>query len=104
LTSGRASSSSATAPATWGHDMDVPLRFPYPPCSSGSVDRIVPPGAPMSGLKLRSGAGPYDEKLEMRFAVGLGSLATWFVHVIVTAPATSRPLISAPRSAVTATT
>ena len=58
----------------------------------------------MSGLKLRSGASPNEEKLEMRFAVGFGSLTTWFVHVIVTAPAASRPLISAPRSAVTATT
>ena len=58
LVLGRASSSSATAPATCGDAIDVPLRFPYPPCSSGSVDRIVPPGAPMSGLKLRSGGRP----------------------------------------------
>src|SRR5215468_12647065 len=78
---GWASRNSATAPATWGDDIDVPLRTPYPPCSSGNVDRTVPPGAPMSGLKLRSGAGPYDEKLEIRLPVGLGSLASRSVHV-----------------------
>src|SRR5438067_13366514 len=63
-----------------------------------------PPGAPMSGLKLRSGASPYDEKVEMRFAVGLGSLANVSVHVIVTAPAARRPLITTPRAEVIAAT
>ena len=58
----------------------------------------------MSGLKLRSGARPNDEKLEIRFAVGFGSLTIWLVHVIVTAPAARRPLIRAPLSAEIATT
>src|SRR5439155_10629924 len=84
--SGCACSSSATAPATCGEDIEVPLRTPKPPCSSGSVDRIEPPGALMSGLKLRSGASPYEEKLEINPPVGFSSLATWFVHGIIAGP------------------
>ena len=102
---GRASSSSATAPATCGDDIDVPLKFPYPPCSSGSVDLMVPPGAPRSGLKLRSGGRPYDEKLEMSPPVGCGSLVRRSVHVIVTTgPAAMRPSIRTPLAALMVTT
>src|SRR5262249_54731922 len=72
--------------------------------SSGRVDRIVPPGAPTSGLKLRSAARPNDEKLEMRLLVGFTSPVTWFVHVRSTTPLASRASINAPRAAVTATT
>src|SRR5688572_24140727 len=43
---GWASRNSAAAPATCGDAIDVPLLTPYAPCSSGSVDRINPPGAP----------------------------------------------------------
>ena len=58
----------------------------------------------MSGLKLKSGGRPHDENDEMRFAVGLGSLATWFVQVIVTAPPARRLSMITPLTAVIATT
>ena len=53
-----ACSSSATLPATCGDDIDVPLSDPCPPCSSGRVDQMKPPGAPMSGLRVKSAARP----------------------------------------------
>ena len=55
-------------------------------------------------MKLRSGANPYDEKLEINPPVGFGSLAIWLVQVIVTGPLASRLSISAPLAAVIATT
>ncbi len=57
---GWASIRRAAAPATWGDDMDVPLIVAYPPpgCSSGYVERMRPPGAPMSGFRLSSASVP----------------------------------------------
>src|SRR6185295_17299515 len=89
-------SNSATAPATCGDDMDVPLRFAYDPSSTGYVERIRPPGAPMSGLSVRSGVTPYELKLEIRPPVGFGSDTTPEVHVIAGASAAMRPSIIAP--------
>src|SRR5438445_768152 len=82
VTSGRASRTIATAPATCGEDIDVPLSVAYPPRAIGNVDRMLPPGAPRSGLVVRSGDGPYAEKLETRLPVGFGTVVSFVVHVI----------------------
>ena len=58
LVCGRASSSSATAPATCGDDIEVPLCFQHRLVRAAMSIESLPPGAPMSGLKLRSGGRP----------------------------------------------
>src|SRR5262245_38264646 len=78
--------------------------LPAPPNSSGSVERIEPPGAPRSGLTVKSAAGPYEEKAEMRFAVGCGSLKMDDVQVSMTLPAAMRASRRAPSAAVMETT
>ena len=89
-------SRSATAPATCGDAIDVPLILPWPPCSSGNVEQMNPPGAPMSGFKLRSGAVPKELKAEIRPPVGIHDSIDLGVHVIVTGPDASRASISSP--------
>src|SRR5690242_21040183 len=56
-------SRTATAPATCGAAMLVPLSVAYPP--SGTDEATSSPGAVTSGLKFKEyGAGPSDEKSE----------------------------------------
>src|SRR2546430_4677399 len=56
--------SSAQAPATCGVAIDVPLSVPY--LSPGNDERMLTPGAAISGFIVRSfGVGPRDEKLAM---------------------------------------
>src|SRR5664280_867849 len=72
LRSGFACSSRATAPVTCGEAIDVPDSLAYELFSIGNVDRMFPPGAPRSGLRLRSAARPYDEKSDTNPPTGLG--------------------------------
>src|SRR3989442_4730594 len=65
---------------------------------------MKPPGAPMSGLRVRSGEGPYELKLEMSPPVEFGICATALVQVIVVAPAAIRESSSAPSASDVATT
>ena len=58
----------------------------------------------MSGLRLKSGARPNDEKVEMRPPVGLGALTISVLQVSVTGPTASRAAINSPSVPVTATT
>src|SRR5262249_53656819 len=101
---GLACRSRATAPAVCGDDIDVPLSVAYPPSSSGKVDRMFPPGAPISGLMVRSGDTPYELKLEIKPPVALGVETMFVVHVSVVGPAAILPLIRTPSAAVIATT
>ena len=103
-TRGLACRSNATAPATCGEAIEVPLRMAYPPSSNGKVERISPPGAPMSGLRVRSGAIPYELNDEMWPPFRLATETYPSVHVIVTGPVASRLLISMPSACEMATT
>src|SRR2546426_12609995 len=58
---------------------------------------MLPPGAPISGLNERSGARPYELKLEMRPPVGLGKLPIAALHVSVVGPRAIWALTAAPR-------
>src|SRR4051812_47765444 len=79
---GFASSNNATAPATCGDAIEVPLSTAYVPSARGKVERMLPPGAPISGLRLRSAASPQDENEEMRPPSALGTEENRAVHVI----------------------
>src|SRR2546428_2112155 len=63
-----------------------------------------PPGAQMSGFRLRSGDGPYELKLEMSPPVEFGICAMASVQVIVVVPAAIRVLRSAPSASDVETT
>src|SRR6266550_4527894 len=63
-----------------------------------------PPGAPMSGLRVRSGDGPNELKLEMRLPVETEVFESSGVQVRIAPPARIRLKIARPSSAVTATT
>src|SRR6266508_3555965 len=63
---GLACNSSAAAPATCADAIDVPPNVLYAPLSSAHVERMRPPGAPRSGLSVRSAAVPYALGPEMR--------------------------------------
>src|SRR3954462_14106279 len=65
---------------------------------------MLPPGAPISGLRLRSAAKPNDENDEISPPAGFGAAAYWSVQVMVVVPAAMRPLSVAPSAAVIATT
>src|SRR5436853_145631 len=58
-----------------------------------------PPGAPMSGLSVRSGERPQELKEEIWLAVEFGVLTTCAVQVIVTGPAATRLLMVTPSGA-----
>jgi hypothetical protein len=47
---GTACQSSATTPTTWGPAMEVPLAVPYDVSLAFVADRVLVPGATMSGL------------------------------------------------------
>ena len=82
----------------------MPLIVAKPPCSSGYVERIRPPGAPMSGLSPSSASTPYELNDEIRPPVGFGNVPVVFVHVIVAGPAAILPSINTPSVSETATT
>src|SRR3954463_5172384 len=65
---------------------------------------MLPPGAPISGLRLRSAASPQDENEEMRPPSAFGVEEKRAVHVIVVSPAAMRLLSVAPSVARIATT
>src|SRR5512146_2669220 len=51
---------------------------------------MEPPGAPISGLRVRSGARPYELKEEIKPPVGLTAETVSVVQVMVTGPAAMR--------------
>src|SRR5256885_4122696 len=65
---------------------------------------MLPPGAPRSGLKLRSGEKPVDEKDEIRPPVELVRLVTRVVQERVTGPVPSLLLIARPSAELMETT
>ena len=48
--SARADHSSATAPATWGVAIDVPVRVPYASSDVFTLERVCVPGAVILGF------------------------------------------------------
>ena len=58
--------SRADTPAINGVAIEVPDSTPKLPRGTGSVDRILPPGAATAGLKNMSFVGPYDVNVETR--------------------------------------
>ncbi len=101
---GFACSSSAAAPATCGEAIEVPLIVAYAPSSSGYVDRMRPPGAPMSGLRSSSASSPYELNDEMRPPVGFVNEPVSSVQLSVCGPASIALLIDTPSVSETATT
>src|SRR4051812_13832022 len=65
---------------------------------------MLPPGAPISGFRLRSAATPHDENDEMRPPSAFGMEENRAVHVMVVGPAAMRPSSVAPSAARIATT
>src|SRR6266581_7346311 len=73
--------STATAPATCGVAIDVPLITLWPPnCVTGQVERMRPPGALTSGLSPSSAVGPHELKLEMSPPVACATYWPVAVH------------------------
>src|SRR5215510_4814772 len=101
---GFASRISATPPATCGDDIEVPERVAVPPSSSGYEERMPPPGAPILGLKLRSGGRPKLLNPESNPPVPKGKPAKLLVHVRVVGPAAMAASRVAPWAAVMVTT
>jgi hypothetical protein len=67
---GTADQSKATTPTTWGPAIDVPLRGPYELSLVRVEDRVLVPGATMSGLIRPEPSivtGPRLEKLTTEF-------------------------------------
>src|SRR5690606_6913336 len=91
-----ASNARAAAPATCGDAIDVPEIDSYDPLSIGTVDQIEPPGAPRSGLMLRSAASPYDEKSEMYPPPGTATSTVCDVQVKVAPPESTAATASRP--------
>src|SRR6478672_1166114 len=62
---------------------------------------MLPPGAPMSGLKSSSAVGPKELNVLTSPAVGFGVLTSWSVHV---RDVGSSPAMVVPLASVSATT